>query len=80
MPDDWTPVGGWIRVAETSSEENQVKEVITYCVQRKYWIARWYIVHAKSAFKGEHQKDLDIAVETCAKVLPQSWLSHTATG
>ena len=64
MPDDWTPVGGWIRVSgDKQDEENQVKEVITYCVQRKYWIARWYIVHAKSAFKGEHQKDLDIAVE-----------------
>ena len=64
MPDDWTPVGGWIRVSgDKQDEENQVKEVITYCVQRKYWIARWYVVHAKSAFKGEHQKDLDKAVE-----------------
>ena len=64
MPDDWTPAGGWIRVSgDKQDEENQVKEVINYCVQHKYWIVRWYVVHAKSAFKGEHQKDLDIAVE-----------------
>ena len=64
MPDNWTPGGGWIRVSgDKQDEENQVREIIGHCVQRDYWIARWYIVHAKSAFKGEHQKDLDIAVE-----------------
>jgi len=63
MPDDWTPVGAWIRVSgDKQDEENQVTEIIKYCIQRKYWIVRWYIVHAKSAFKGEHQKDLDKAV------------------
>jgi DNA invertase Pin-like site-specific DNA recombinase len=63
MPNDWTPVGAWIRVSgDKQDETNQVNEVISYCVQHRYWIARWYIVHAKSAFKGEHQKDLDAAV------------------
>src|SRR5690348_2057785 len=64
MPDGWTPVGAWIRVSgDKQDEEIQVNGIINYCVQRQYWIVRWYIVHAKSAFKGEHQKDLDIAVE-----------------
>jgi DNA invertase Pin-like site-specific DNA recombinase len=63
MPNDWAPVGAWIRVSGDKQDEiNQVKEVIDYCVAHKYWIVRWYIVHAKSAFKGEHQKDLDKAV------------------
>jgi len=64
MPNDWTPVGGWIRVSgDKQDEANQINEVIGYCVTHKYWIERWYIVHAKSAFKSEHQKDLDKAVE-----------------
>ena len=63
MPDDWTPAGAWIRVSgDKQDETNQVNEIIKYAIQHRYWIARWYIVHAKSAFKGEHQKDLDIAV------------------
>ena len=64
MPDDWTPAGGWIRVSgDKQDERNQVEEVIRYCVQREYWIVRWYVVHAKSASKGEQQKDLDSAIE-----------------
>jgi DNA invertase Pin-like site-specific DNA recombinase len=64
MPGDWTPVGAWIRVSgDKQDEENQVDEVIKYAIQHRYWIVRWYIVHAKSAFKGEHQADLDVAVE-----------------
>jgi DNA invertase Pin-like site-specific DNA recombinase len=64
MPDDWTPVGGWIRVSGDKQDEgNQVEEVIKYAIQHEYWIVRWYVVHAKSAYKGEHQKDLDRAVE-----------------
>jgi DNA invertase Pin-like site-specific DNA recombinase len=63
MPNDWTPVGAWIRVSgDKQDEENQVNEVIRYAVQNKYWIVRWYIVHAKSAYKGEHQADLDKAL------------------
>lgn len=63
MPDDWTPAGGWIRVSgDKQDEENQVKEVIGHCVQHKYWIERWYILHAKSAYKGEQQRDLDEAI------------------
>ena len=64
MPGDWTPVGGWIRVSgDKQDEQNQVDEVIKYAIQHRYWIVRWYIVHAKSAFKGEHQADLDRAIE-----------------
>jgi DNA invertase Pin-like site-specific DNA recombinase len=64
MPDDWTPIGAWIRVSgDKQDEEIQVNGIVKYCIQRKYWIVRWYVVHAKSAFKGEHQKDLDKAVE-----------------
>jgi len=79
MPEDWTPVGAWIRVSgDKQDETNQVNEVIGYCVQHRYWVVRWYIVHAKSAFKGEHQKDLDRAVEdmreglTCVLVIAHS--------
>lgn len=64
MPDGWTPVGAWLRVSGDSQDErNQISELIGHCVKRKYWIAKWYPVHAKSAYKGEHQADLDIAVE-----------------
>lgn len=63
MPEDWTPAGGWIRVSgDKQDEENQVKEVIGHCVQHRYWIAVWYILHAKSAYKGEQQRYLDEAV------------------
>lgn len=64
MPEDWTPVGAWLRVSsDKQDEENQVASVIEYCIAHRYWITRWYIVHAKSAYKGEHQKDLDEAVK-----------------
>jgi DNA invertase Pin-like site-specific DNA recombinase len=63
MPDDWTPAGLWVRVSSGGQdEENQVPSVIRHCIDRHYWPARWYIVHAKSAFHGEHQADLDRAV------------------
>ena len=63
MPAGWTRVGAWIRVSSGSQDEaNQVPQVIAYCVDRKYWVACWYVVHAKSAYKGEHQKDLDQAL------------------
>ena len=64
MPDGWTPVGGWIRVSgDEQDERNQAQGIISHCVRHEYWIARWYIVHAKSASKGEQQKDLDSAIE-----------------
>ena len=52
-----------VRVSGTSKTRDQVEEVIRYCVQREYWIVRWCVVHAKSASKGEQQKDLDSAIE-----------------
>ena len=64
MPHDWTPVAAWIRVSSGKQDEaNQVPQVLAYCVAQRYWITHWYIVHAKSASKGEHQADLDRAVE-----------------
>jgi DNA invertase Pin-like site-specific DNA recombinase len=63
MPVDWTPVGAWLRVSsDKQDEQNQTDAVINYCIAHRYWVTRWYVVHAKSAYKGEHQKDLDEAV------------------
>jgi DNA invertase Pin-like site-specific DNA recombinase len=59
MPAGWTPVGAWIRVSSGAQDEaNQVPSVTRYCIGRKLWPARWYVVHDKSAFKGEQDKAL----------------------
>jgi DNA invertase Pin-like site-specific DNA recombinase len=64
MPHGWTPVAVWIRVSSGKQDEaNQVPQMLAYCAEHHYWPARWYVVHAKSASKGEHQGDLDRAVE-----------------
>jgi len=63
MPDDWTPVGGWIRVSSGRQDEvNQIPQLIRYCLEREYWVTRWYVIHAKSAYHGKHQKVLDEAL------------------
>lgn len=63
MPAGWTSVGAWIRVSSGKQDEaNQVPIVIRYCIDRKYWPARWYVVHSKSAFHGKHQGDLEQAI------------------
>jgi site-specific DNA recombinase len=63
MPEGWTPVGAWVRVSSgEQDEENQVPAVIRYCIDRRLWPACCYVVHAKSAFHGKHQADLDRAV------------------
>jgi DNA invertase Pin-like site-specific DNA recombinase len=63
MPPGWTPVGAWIRVSSgKQDEENQVPAVIRYMIDHEIWPVVWYVVHAKSAFKGEQQGALDQAV------------------
>ena len=52
--------GIWLRVSSGGQDEaNQEPDILRYCQQHKYNIARRYEVHAKSAFKGHHQRDLD---------------------
>jgi DNA invertase Pin-like site-specific DNA recombinase len=64
MPSGWTAVGAWVRVSSGKQDEaNQVPSVIGYCVAHKYWPARWYVVHSKSAYHGKHQGDLDLALD-----------------
>jgi DNA invertase Pin-like site-specific DNA recombinase len=64
MPAGWTTVGAWVRVSSgKQDEENQVPSLVRYCIDHKYWPVVWYVVHAKSAFKGEHQDVLDRAVD-----------------
>jgi site-specific DNA recombinase len=63
MPAGWTRVGAWVRVSSGAQDEaNQVPSIIRHCVDRKYWPARWYVIHSKSAFHGKHQADLDQAI------------------
>ena len=65
MPSGWIPVGAWVRVSpgKGQDEANQVPAVITHCISNKYWPAKWYVVHAKSAFHGEQQDALNQAIE-----------------
>lgn len=63
MPADWTPAGAWVRVSSGAQDEAlQVPQVIAYMVTHQLWPARWYVVHAKSAFHGKHQADLNRAI------------------
>lgn len=64
MPEGWTPVGGWLRVSPGAGQEEalQAPDVIKYMVDHKHWAVRWYVVHAKSAYKGRHQAALDQAL------------------
>jgi DNA invertase Pin-like site-specific DNA recombinase len=63
MPEGWTPVGAWIRVSSGSQDEAlQVPQVLKYLIEHQYWPVRWYVVHAKSAYHGKHQADLDQAI------------------
>ncbi len=44
-------------------EANQLPQVLRHCAEQGRRPARWYVVHAKSAFHGAQQADLDGAVE-----------------
>ena len=63
MPEGWTPVGAWVRVSSGGQDEaNQVPQIMGYCVEHNYWVKRWYVVHAKSAYHGKQQEYLDQAL------------------
>lgn len=56
--------GIWLRVSSGGQDEaNQEPDVLRYCDQHHYNIARRYVVHAKSAFHGRQQADLDAMVQ-----------------
>jgi len=58
MPAGWTPAGGWLRVSSgAQDEESQAPDIISYAIAQKLWVAKWYIVHGKSAFKGAQDED-----------------------
>jgi DNA invertase Pin-like site-specific DNA recombinase len=57
------PAGVWIRVSSGGQDErNQEPDVLAYLEAHGYAEARRYVVHGKSASKGEHQADLDAAL------------------
>lgn len=54
----------WIRVSSDRQDEaNQVPEVERYAEQRGYDVVERYVVHAKSAYHGKHQGDIDRALD-----------------
>jgi DNA invertase Pin-like site-specific DNA recombinase len=58
-----TPAGAWFRVSTGGQDEqNQVPDIEQQCAAHGYDIKRRYTVHGKSAYHGQHQKDLDAAL------------------
>jgi DNA invertase Pin-like site-specific DNA recombinase len=55
----------WFRVSPGPGQEEklQVPQVLRHCADNNLRPVKFYVVHAKSAFKGEHQADLDRAVK-----------------
>ena len=52
--------GIWLRVSTGQQDEaSQLPEVLRHCAQRGYRPAEWYVVHDKSASRGEQQSQLD---------------------
>lgn len=53
----------WLRVSSGGQDEaNQEPDVEAYCAAKGYADGPVYTVHAKSAFHGDHQADLDQAL------------------
>lgn len=54
----------WLRVSSGGQDEaNQLPDLLRYCAARGYEVLpERYTVHAKSAFHGDHQADLDAAL------------------
>jgi len=58
------PAGVWLRVSSGGQDEaNQLPDVLGHCAGRGYRPAVWYMLHDKSASKGEQQDEQDKAVE-----------------
>ena len=57
--------GCWFRVSPGHDQEEalQVPQVLRYCATNSLRPVKFYIVHAKSAFHGQHQDDLNRALE-----------------
>ena len=54
------PAGIWLRVSSGKQDEaNQLPEVLEYCARHDYRPVKWYILHDKSAKRGEQQSKLD---------------------
>jgi DNA invertase Pin-like site-specific DNA recombinase len=55
------PVGIWIRVSgsKTQDEAFQIPDVGRRCVERNYRVVRRYELHARSAYKGQQQSEID---------------------
>jgi DNA invertase Pin-like site-specific DNA recombinase len=53
----------WRRVSSTAQDEaNQIPDTERYCLDHGYEVVERYTVHAKSAYHGKQQKDLDRAL------------------
>jgi DNA invertase Pin-like site-specific DNA recombinase len=53
----------WRRVSSDRQDEaNQIPDTERYCIDHNYTVAERYTVHAKSAYHGRHQGDLDRAL------------------
>jgi DNA invertase Pin-like site-specific DNA recombinase len=54
------PAGIWLRVSSGKQDEaNQLPEVLEYCAENELRPAKWYVLHDKSAKRGEQQGKLD---------------------
>jgi len=54
------PTGIWLRVSSGKQDEaNQLPDVLKICAERGHRPAKWYVLHDKSASKGEQQQKID---------------------
>jgi site-specific DNA recombinase len=56
--------GIWLRVSSGKQDEAlQLPQELRHCAEHGLRPAKFYVVHARSAFHGKHQADLDQAIE-----------------
>jgi DNA invertase Pin-like site-specific DNA recombinase len=61
---DGEPAGIWVRVSSGGQDEaNQIPDVLRHCISQGYRPAKWYMLHDKSAYKGEQQAKLDEMID-----------------